>query len=114
MSAFWAEFYRILQIRRKLSTARHPQTDGQTENANQFITQRLRPYIDYHQDDWSEWLPIVDLAAASLPSISTRKSPFFIERGHKPRISFDWTSSVPQELPGSRLAQEFAQQMEAV
>ena len=48
ISKFWAEFCRILGIKLKLSTAFHPQTDGQTEIMNQYIDQRLRPYVDYY------------------------------------------------------------------
>jgi len=35
----------------------HLKLDGQTEIVNQYMAQRLRPYVDYYQDDWSEWLP---------------------------------------------------------
>ena len=98
VSEFWAELCKILQIKRKLSTAHHPQTDGQSEIANQYMAQRLRPYVNYHQDDWSEYLPMIDLAAASVPQSSTRFSPFFVERGYEPRMSFDWTPpSAEQE-----------------
>jgi transposase InsO family protein len=51
ISEFWNKAYQILQIKLKLSTARHTQTDGQTEIANQYIQQRLRPYINFAQDD---------------------------------------------------------------
>jgi transposase InsO family protein len=95
ISEFWTEFCRLLRIKRKLSTARHPQTDGQTEIMNQYIAQRLRPYVNYHQDDWSELLPIVDFAAAALPQDSTKNSPFMIERGYEPRTSFDWQEPSP-------------------
>ncbi len=37
ISAFWDEFTRILGIKLKLSTAYHPQTDGQTEIVNQYL-----------------------------------------------------------------------------
>lgn len=107
MSEFWAEFCRIMGIRRTLSTTRHPQTDGQTENANQFIAQWLRHYVSYLQDDWSEWLPIINLAAASLPSVATGKSPFFVERGYELRMSFDWADSTrTTTLEGARQANE--------
>lgn len=66
ISEFWKTFCDILKIKRKLSTAHHPQTDGQTEIANKYMEQRLRPYINYHQDDWSEHLWMVDFAVACL------------------------------------------------
>ncbi|KAI1828762.1 hypothetical protein DTO006G1_9961 [Penicillium roqueforti] len=90
ISEFWTEFCRILGIKRKLSTAYHPQTDGQSEIANQYMAQRLRPYVEQNQDNWSEYLPMVDFAASILPQDTTKKSPFFIERGYEPAMSFDW------------------------
>ncbi|KFZ24956.1 hypothetical protein V502_00565, partial [Pseudogymnoascus sp. VKM F-4520 (FW-2644)] len=51
VSEFWKEFNRILGTKIKLSTAAHPQTDGQTENMNQWIDQRLCPYVNYYQDN---------------------------------------------------------------
>jgi transposase InsO family protein len=48
VSYFWKEFCRILGIKLKLSTAYHPQTDGQTEIINQYIDQRLRPFVNYY------------------------------------------------------------------
>jgi len=90
VSAFWDEFNRILGTKIKLSTAFHPQTDGQTENANQYIDQRLRPFVNYYQDNWSELIHIVDFAAAALPHESTGLSSFMVEMGYEPRTSFDW------------------------
>jgi transposase InsO family protein len=39
ISEFWHELCRILGVKLKLSMANHPQTDGQTENVNQYIDQ---------------------------------------------------------------------------
>jgi transposase InsO family protein len=46
-SKFWATLCFYLKIRRRLSTAFHPQTDGQTENLNQTLEQYLRCYVNY-------------------------------------------------------------------
>jgi hypothetical protein len=57
---------------------------------NQYIAQRLIPFVNHYQDNWSEFLPIMDFAAAALPNDSIGISPFFVERGYEPRTSFDW------------------------
>jgi len=44
----------MLGIKTKLSTAFHPQTDGQMERINQELEQYLRFFIDYRQKDWPE------------------------------------------------------------
>ena len=90
VSAFWDEFCRILGVQLKLSTAFHPETDGQTEIMNQYLAQRLRPFISYYQDDWSELLPIMDYAQLTLPHESIGMSPFELLYGYLPRTSFDW------------------------
>ena len=51
MADFATELLRLCGVRQKLTTAAHPQTDGQMENYNQWLNQRLRPFINYYQDD---------------------------------------------------------------
>jgi hypothetical protein len=48
VSSFWAEVCCILGIKIKLSTTFHPQTDGQTQIMNQYINQRLRPFVNHY------------------------------------------------------------------
>jgi len=102
VSEFWKEFNRILGTKIKLSTAAHPQTDGQTENMNQWIDQRLRPFVNYYQDNWSELIPIMDYAHATLPQDSTTLPPIQIELGYVPRTSFDWSRPVTDEAVSVR------------
>ena len=46
-SLFWKTLCRRLRIDRLLLTAFHPETDGQTENANATIEAYLRAYTTY-------------------------------------------------------------------
>ena len=46
-SKFMEDLTRVLGTKRKLSTAYHPQTDGQTKRINQEIGMFLRHYINY-------------------------------------------------------------------
>jgi len=48
------ELNAMLGIDSKLSTAFHPQTDGQTERMNQELEQYLRMFINYQQEQWPE------------------------------------------------------------
>jgi transposase InsO family protein len=87
VSSFWAKVCRILGIKIKLSTAFHPQTDGQTEIMNQYIDQRLRPFVNHYQDNWSALIPMMDYAQLTLYHKSIRMSPFELLKGFKPRTT---------------------------
>ena len=50
------EFTRALGITRQLSKAYHPQMNGQMERINQEIRTFLRHYVNYQQNNWTEWL----------------------------------------------------------
>ena len=56
ISKFWTTITALLGIKRKLSTAFYPQTDGQTERINQTMEVYLRYYVNYKQDNWVEEL----------------------------------------------------------
>ena len=51
ITTVWKSFYKRLGISAKLSTAFHPETDGQTERVNQAVETHLRTYYSYMQDD---------------------------------------------------------------
>ena len=53
-SKFMEEFTKVLRIKKQLSTAYYPQTDGQTERINQEIGTFLRHYVNYQQDNWTD------------------------------------------------------------
>lgn len=113
VSAFTNELCKLTGVKQKLSTAYHPQTDGNTEVLNQYIDQRLRPFVNHFQDDWSDLLPCIDFAQAILPHSSTGYAPYELELGHKPRLHFDWEertrqASTPRETLTRREAQAFA------
>ena len=48
------ELNAMLGLETKLSTAFHPQPDGQMERINQELEQYLRFFIDHRQKDWLE------------------------------------------------------------
>jgi hypothetical protein len=80
-SNFWKSLMDQLGIHQKMSTAYHPQTDGQTERLNQTLEQYLRFYVNYEQDNWVALLPTAQLAYNSTASSVTGISPFFANHG---------------------------------
>ena len=70
------ELNRMLGIKSKLSTAFHPQTDGQTERVNQELEQYLRMFIDHRQEQWHDWLGMVEFAYNNKMHSSTKVLPF--------------------------------------
>jgi transposase InsO family protein len=83
-SKFWTTLTALLGIKRKLSTAFHPQTDGQTERINQTMETYLRCYVNYKQDNWVELLPLAQFAYNSSESEGTGRTPFFANYGYTP------------------------------
>jgi len=83
-SQFWSSLCFYMKARRRLSTAFHPQTDGQTERQNQMLEHYLRCYINYRQDDWVKWLPQAEFAYNNAAHSLTGTSPFFAMYGYNP------------------------------
>lgn len=78
---FWKTLCQQLKIEARMSTAYHPETDGQTERINAIMEQYLRAYVSYQQNDWSEWLPMAEFAANNQISETTKATPFFANYG---------------------------------
>jgi transposase InsO family protein len=62
ISKFWQTFMSELGVDQRMSTAYHPQTDGQTERVNQILEVYLRIFINRQQDDWVRLLPLAQIA----------------------------------------------------
>src|SRR5882724_13317992 len=62
VSRFWRSLCQLLGIKANLSTAYHPETNGQTEQVNQILEQYLWVYINYQQDNWVSLLPLAEFA----------------------------------------------------
>ena len=77
----------LLDVDIRMSTAFHPQTDGQTERVNQILEQYLRSYCSYQQDDWAELLPLEEHAYNSAVLESTKVFPFEANYGFSPRTN---------------------------
>ncbi|MBW0507973.1 hypothetical protein O181_047688 [Austropuccinia psidii MF-1] len=86
-----------------MSTAYHPETDGQTERINQILEMYLQLHVSYHQDDWNKWLPLAELAYNDSDHSSTKQLPFFTVYGRDPQ--FD-SVHIIQGTPAGKLSKK--------
>jgi hypothetical protein len=59
LNTFWSSLCLLLDTKFTKSIAFHPQTDGQTEVANQMVVHILHMYNSKHPHTWDESLPYV-------------------------------------------------------
>ena len=76
-------------IKQHLSTAYHPQADGQTERVNQSLEAYIRIYCEYDQDDWYDLLLLAEFTYNNSPHHATGVSPFFANKGYHPKLSIN-------------------------
>ena len=84
ISEVWTHLCQILQINVKLSTAFHPESDRQSEIANSEMERYLCTFVNYQQDDWTDWLPLCEFAANANESVSTYTTLFFVNYSFQP------------------------------
>ncbi|KAJ9534125.1 hypothetical protein QJQ45_002118 [Haematococcus lacustris] len=92
-SAFWQELFKLTGTHLNMSTANHPQTDGQTERANRTLEDMLRNYVSPHHDDWDQHLTAAEFAYNASVQASTGYTPFRLNSGQEPYTPL--TLSVP-------------------
>ena len=86
-----------MSIEDNSSIAYHPQIDGQSEHINQEIKQYLRVYINFRQNNWSEWLSIAEFSYNDKVQTSTGYSSFFINYGCHPFKESNFYTKVQSE-----------------
>jgi hypothetical protein len=83
---FWQALMTRLGSRLAMSTADHPQTDGQTERVNRVLEDILRATAAENPKQWSALLPSVEFSINNAVHASTGFSPFFLLYGRHPRL----------------------------
>ncbi|KAL0185658.1 hypothetical protein M9458_017328, partial [Cirrhinus mrigala] len=83
---FWQAFCRLIGTTSSLSSGFHPQTNGQTERANQQLERFLRCFAGEHQRSWARYLVWAELSNNIHTSSATNLSPFEVCYGYQPPV----------------------------
>ena len=88
ISRMWKSLLKQLDINSLISISHHPETDSQTEHFNQKIRIRLHLYVNYLQDNWVHWLPVVEFINNNSVNKFTKMTSFYLNKGFSPHMSF--------------------------
>jgi len=104
-STFWRALFSLVDTKLLMSSAYHPQTDGQTERVNQCLEMYLRCAVHEAPKQWKSWLALAELWYNSNYHTSLGCSPFKALYGYDPELG---TMLPTSDLPQSS-ASEFLQ-----
>ena len=86
-SSAWKVFLATLGIKPRISTAFHPQSDGQTERIHQTIEAYLRSSANKERSDWCNLLPMAEYAYNNSATAGTGQTPFHANYDRLPGIT---------------------------
>ena len=97
LSSFWRELFKLSGTKLRMSTAYHPQSDGQTEVVNRVLEQYLRSFVHHKPHHWSRFLSLAEWSYNTTVHTSTGYTPFEVTYGKAPPSLIDyvrWTSPI--------------------
>ncbi|GJR35437.1 reverse transcriptase domain-containing protein [Tanacetum coccineum] len=105
-SRFWQSLQNALGTQLDMSTAYHPETDGQSERTIQTLEDMLRACVIDFGKGWDKHLPLVEFSYNNSYHASIKAAPFEALYGRKCRSPVCWTEVGDSQLTGPEIIQE--------
>ncbi|RZB76106.1 Transposon Ty3-G Gag-Pol polyprotein [Glycine soja] len=113
-SRFWTSLHEALGTKLKLSSAYHPQTDGQTERTIQTLEDLLRACIIEQQGSWMDCLPLIEFTYNNSYQASIGMAPFEALYGRKCKTPICWYDDGEAVLLGPEMLQQINEQVKLI
>ncbi|PNX87285.1 retrotransposon-related protein, partial [Trifolium pratense] len=111
---FWRSFQTALGTRLDLSTAFHPQTDGQSERTIQILEDMLRACVLDLGGSWDQYLPLMEFAYNNSFQSSIQMAPFEALYGRRCRSPIGWFEVGESKLEGPDMVQEAIEKVKVI
>ena len=113
-SRFWRQFQEHLGTKLNMSTAYHPQTDGQSERTIQTIEDMLRVCALDFKGNWDDHLPLVEFSYNNSYHASIGMPPYEALYGRKCRSPLYWDEVGERKLSSPELIQQTKEKVELI
>ena len=113
-SRFWKQFQEHFGTRLKMSTAYHPQMDGQSERTIQTIEDMLRSCALDFKGNWDEHLPLVEFSYNNSYHASIGMPPYEALYGRKCRSPLYWDEVGQRKIIGPELIQQTKEAIDVI
>ncbi|GKA19348.1 putative reverse transcriptase domain-containing protein, partial [Tanacetum coccineum] len=110
-SRFWRSLQKPLGINLDMSTAYHPQTDGQSERTIQMLEDMLHAYVMDFGSSWDHHLPLVEFLYNNSYHVSIKAVPYEALYGRKCRSPICWSKVGDSQLTGPELIREMTKKI---
>ena len=89
VNALNSELCKLTGVDHRISSAYHPQTNGQDERFNQTIQRSLRKMVNEEQNDWDKYIDSVLFAYRTSKQDSSKYTPFYLMYGRQATLPID-------------------------
>ncbi|GJR62464.1 putative reverse transcriptase domain-containing protein [Tanacetum coccineum] len=110
-SHLWKALQEALCTKLHMSTAYHPETDGQSERTIQTLEDMLRACVMDFGGSWDTHLPFVEFSYNNSYHASIKCAPFEALYGRKCRSPVIWTEVGESQLIGPEIVQEMTKKI---
>ena len=104
-SRFWKGLMKELGVKLNLSTAFHPQTNGQSKRTIKTLEDMLRSCVLQFKEHWNEYLPLAEFTYNNSYHSSIEMSPYEALYGKQCRTPLCWNETGERKLLGPKLVQ---------
>ena len=108
---FWKSFQKVMGTQLSMSTAFHPQTDGQSERTIQILEDMLRACTLDLKGSWEEHLPLVEFAYNNSYQASIQMAPYEALYGRPCRSPICWTEVGESSITGPDLIRDTSEKV---